>query len=253
MVKIFDSHFHIIENEYPLVVNERYSPDQFRISDYKRVLNDFELLGGVLVAASYHGFDHRHITGTLRRLGQHFVGVAQVPYDISDDELHQLAESRIKAVRFNIKRGVHKDTEKIRLLAERVYTLFGWHSEFYMDPSQLNDLYGFLLELPRVSIDHMGLSESAYETVLKLAEKGVRIKATGFGRLDLDIKKAVKDISEINEDVLMFGTDLPSTRANRVFNKEDIYMIMETVSSKTASKILYKNALSFYGIRDNQI
>lgn len=250
MIKIFDSHFHIIERKYPLVVNDHYCPAQFRISDYYKAVNDFNLLGGVLVAGSYHGFETRHITETIRKLGPDFVGVAQVHCDISDEELYRLDKSRVRGLRFNIKRGIYKDTEKIRRIAERTYELFGWHSEFYMDPHQLNELSGFLLELPLVSIDHMGLSVSAYETVLKLAEKGVRIKATGFGRLDFDIRKAVKDISGINEDALMFGTDLPSTRAKRIFQKEDIDMITEAVSSETARKILYKNGVSFYGVKD---
>ena len=44
------------------------------------------------------------------------------------------------------------------------------------------------MSLPAVSIDHIGLSKAGFLTLLKLAEKGVRVKATGFGRVDFDVR-----------------------------------------------------------------
>ena len=47
----------------------------------------------------------------------------------------------------------------------------------------------------------------------------------------------------------MFGTDLPSTRAKRPFNKSDIELI-KTFSEEEQQKIFYKNAMRFYRINE---
>ncbi len=44
----------------------------------------------------------------------------------------------------------------------------------------------------------------------------------------------------------MFGTDLPSTRAPRPFQDEDIDLIVNAVGEDGVQKVLYKNALAFY-------
>lgn len=46
------------------------------------------------------------------------------------------------------------------------------------------------------------------------------MKATCFGRVELDVENALKSIYEVNPDSLMFGTDLPSTRAKDLLSME---------------------------------
>src|ERR1700722_16415825 len=100
--------------------------------------------------------------------------------------------------------------------------------------------------MPAASIDHLGLSKKGLPTLLRLVEKGIKVKATGFGRVDFDIPKALKEIAKANPDALMFGTALPSTRAPRPFLDEDIQLIQDTFDPLLANKILYSNALHFY-------
>ena len=100
--------------------------------------------------------------------------------------------------------------------------------------------------LPLVSIDHLGISKDGFKTLLKLVEKGVKVKATGFGRVDFDVKQALCEISSANPESLMFGTDLPSTRAPRPFVEGDINLIIEAVGDIQAKRIFYKNASKFY-------
>ena len=76
-----------------------------------------------------------------------------------------------------------------------------------------------------MSVDHLGLSKEGLPNLLELVENGVRVKATGFGRIDFDPIYAMKEIYAINPDALMFGTDLPSTRAKRPFEFSDIDLI----------------------------
>jgi hypothetical protein len=82
--------------------------------------------------------------------------------------------------------------------------------------------------------------------LLKLAEKGVRVKATGFGRVDFDVGPALTDLYVANPRALMFGTDLPSTRAPRPYQDDDYTLVLETLGEEKAAKVLYKNALDFY-------
>src|SRR5205814_616167 len=69
--------------------------------------------------------------------------------------------------------------------------------------------------LPHVAIDHLGLTAAGLAAVLQLAERGHHVKATGFGRTDLDVPAALRAIAAVNPDALVFGTDLPSTRNPR--------------------------------------
>ena len=101
-------------------------------------------------------------------------------------------------------------------------------------------------KLPAISIDHLGLSEEGLPHLLRLVEKGVRVKATGFGRVELDVEHALKSIYAVNPEALMFGTDLPSTRAKRPFAHADIELIQELFDPMSAEKILYQNAMNFY-------
>lgn len=101
-------------------------------------------------------------------------------------------------------------------------------------------------KLPAISIDHLGLSQEGLVHLLKLVDKGVRVKATGFGRVDLNIENALKSIYDINPDALMFGTDLPSTRAKRPFEYGDVELIQQLFDEEARDKILYTNAFKWY-------
>jgi len=105
-----------------------------------------------------------------------------------------------------------------------------------------------LLQLPAISIDHLGLSKEGLPSVLRLAEKGVRIKACGFGRVDFPVASTLKDIFAANPHALMFGTDLPSTRAPRPFAASDIELLIDAVGEQGARLALWDNAAAFYRV-----
>ena len=131
-------------------------------------------------------------------------------------------------------------------MARRVHKLLGWHTELYVDSTELADLFDTLVSLPAVSVDHLGLSKAGFPTLLKLAEKGVRVKATGFGRVDFDVRPALSDLYAANPWALMFGTDLPSTRAPRPYQDADYTLVLETLGEEKAANVFYKNAVDFY-------
>jgi predicted TIM-barrel fold metal-dependent hydrolase len=244
--KIFDSHFHIIDARFPLVPNQGYLPDNFTCDDYLRAASTFNLAGGAVVSGSFQAFDQSYLLAALRQLGPAFVGVTQLPDTVSDEEILRLDAAGVRAVRFNLKRGGSEGSDKLESFARRVHEVAGWHVELYVDSRDLPDLFGTLAGLPAVSIDHLGLSKEGFPTLLKLVEKGVRVKATGFGRVDFDVPEALKAICAADPGALLFGTDLPSTRAPRPYTDNDLLMVLETLGEEVGRRVLYDNAVDFY-------
>ncbi|MFC5734451.1 amidohydrolase family protein [Cytobacillus gottheilii] len=245
-MKIFDAHFHIIDFEFPIIENQGYTPPSYVADDYLNETANLNIGGGAIVSGSFQGFDQQYLMKALKQMGPAFCGVTQLSFTVTDDEILNLHKSGVRALRFNIKRGGSEDLSKLDHFARRVYDLAGWHSELYIDAKELPDIASTIEKLPAISIDHLGLSEEGLPHLLKLVDKGVHVKATGFGRVELDVKNALKTIFEINPDALMFGTDLPSTRAKRPFEYDDIELIQNLFDEKSADKILYRNALKWY-------
>jgi len=172
--------------------------------------------------------------------------VTQLPATVSDDDIIQLDHAGVRAVRFNLKRGGSADVSHLSSMAQRVYELVGWHVELYVDSKDLPDLYGTLITLPSVSIDHLGLSQSGLGLLIKLAEKGIRVKATGFGRVDFDVNRALQDLYSANPASLMFGTDLPSTRAPIPYNDDDFLLVVDAIGENGVEDVFRRNACKFY-------
>ena len=247
--KLFDSHLHIIEPRFPLVPNQGYLPEPFTCNDYLAWMAGYNLAGGAVVSGSFQAFDQGYLLDALKRLGPGFVGVTQLPVTVTDEEILTLNRTGVRALRFNLQRGGSEDIQHLDRLARRIHELAGWHVELYADAKELTGLATMLQSLPAVSIDHLGLSGEGLPTLLKLVEQGIRVKATGFGRVDFDVAQALKALYAANPDALMFGTDLPSTRAPRVYEENDFYLVIETLGEEGASKVFYDNAWRFYRSR----
>jgi predicted TIM-barrel fold metal-dependent hydrolase len=117
-----------------------------------------------------------------------------------------------------------------------------------VDAKDLGDLFSTLVALPAVSIDHLGLSAEGLPLLIELAERGVKVKASGFGRVNFDVGTALKDLYSANPAALMFGTDLPSTRAARPYSDRDFQLVIDTLGEAAAEQVFYTNAVDFYRI-----
>ncbi|VEG89758.1 amidohydrolase family protein [Legionella spiritensis] len=253
MLKLFDAHFHIIDYQFPLVPNQSYLPPEFTVTDYRRRTSSLNIKGGVIVSGSFQAFDQSYLLAAMHALGPGFVGVSQLPSSVSDEEILRLDKVGVRAIRFNIKRGGSEQIEHLQTMAHRVYELVGWHTELYIDSGALGELRHILVGLPAVSIDHLGLSKQGWRDLLALVEHGVRVKASGFGRVDFDVRNALKDIAAINPSALMFGTDLPSTRAPDPFTDQDITLVRDALDEDLADKALFHNAMAFYRMNASQV
>lgn len=245
-MKVFDAHLHIIDKRFPLIQNQGYLPEYFTCLDYLKNVESLHVVGGAIVSGSFQGFDQSYLIDAINTLGENFVGVTQLPYNTPDEDIIRLKDLGIRALRFNVNRRGSEDISRLDYFARRVYELVNWHTELYINSNQLSEMAAVIEKLPAVSIDHLGLSKSGFNDLLSLVDKGIKIKATGFGRLDFDPIKAIKDIYSLNPDALMFGTDLPSTRTQRPFQLSDVDLIINTLEEQQAEKVLYKNALTWY-------
>ncbi len=246
---LFDSHFHIIDSRFPLVPNKGYLPDDLTCGEYLSQVSGYDLRGGAIVSGSFQAFDQSYLLDALYTLGPLFVGVTQLPATASDQEIMDLDSAGVRAVRFNLKRGGSEDVRNLEAMARRVHDLVGWHVELYLNPHELNDLFDTLAALPSVSIDHLGLAREGFGTLLKLAERGVRVKATGFGRVDFDVPAALRELYAANPHALMFGTDLPSTRAPRSYADSDFLLVAETLGEEASRAVFLDNAVEFYKVK----
>jgi predicted TIM-barrel fold metal-dependent hydrolase len=154
-------------------------------------------------------------------------------------------------VRFNLVRGGSAGIEHLDRVARRVHDVARWHVELYADARELADVFDTVSRLPAVSIAHLGLSEAGMPTLLKLVERGMMVKATGFGRIDMDPVPAIRAIVAANPDSLMFGSDLPSQRARRPFEPADIDLIRANIDPALERKVFLENALRFYKPRQH--
>jgi predicted TIM-barrel fold metal-dependent hydrolase len=245
-MKIFDAHFHIINPNYPLVANNGYLPPDFTTDNYLNFTKDYGIIGGAVVSGSFQAFDQNYLIDALKTLGQGFCGVANIPVNITAEELDILNTANVVAVRFNLKRGGSEKIDHIEKLANQLYDRYGWHTELYVDSAELNDLRSVLENIPKFSIDHLGMSDQGLNELYYWVERGVKVKATGFGRVNFDPIAVMKTIYKLNPKALMFGTDLPSTRARVPFSRNDLNQIVENFEPVELTNILYKNAEEWY-------
>jgi predicted TIM-barrel fold metal-dependent hydrolase len=243
---VFDTHLHIIDPRFPLYANNGFLPSTFTVADYVTRTKGLGILGGAVVSGSFQRFDQDYLLAALAELGPGFVGVTQLPASVSDAEVLRLAAAGVRAVRFNLRRGGSETVEHLERLARRVHALAGWHTELYIDARDLPEIIGPLLTLPAVSIDHLGLTAAGLPHLLRIVERGAHVKATGFGRVDFDVPEAVRALMRVNPKALMFGTDLPSTRAPRPFLDSDVHLITQTLGADDAAAVLFDNAWQFY-------
>ena len=139
---------------------------------------------------------------------------------MTDEEVLALDAAGVRAVRFTLARGGSLDVE----LALRVYELAGWHAEVYATDLPVHE--DRLRELPRLVVDHLGMNPEGLAVAVRL---GAMVKVTPRHRGDL---------GAVPQERLMFGTDLPGTRATSRFEPAEL--------EKLVAPALVDNARAWY-------
>jgi predicted TIM-barrel fold metal-dependent hydrolase len=244
---VYDAHLHIVDPRFPLVANEGYLPQSYLAADYRAAATPLGIVGGAIVSGSFQAFDQDYLLAALAELGPSYTGVTQIPASTLDHEILALDAAGVRAVRFNVYRGGSESFASIATFARRIHRLCRWHVELYTDlaklrPAEVDTLAG----LPQLVIDHLGMSEGGLARLVDLAKAGAKVKATGFGRVLVDPEVAMEKIAAANPDALMFGTDLPSTRARRPFEPADMALVSGVLGPALARKAFYDNAMVLY-------
>ena len=245
--RLFDAHFHIIDPRFPLIANQGYVPPAFVLPAYRAAAEPLGIAGGAVVAGSFQGFDQSWMLATLQDLGPGWVGVAQVPADMPDAEIVALSAAGVRGLRFNMFRGSIDNVDDLVALATRAHRVGGWHAEVYADAAALAPHVGRLtgMGVP-LSIDHLGMTAAGVAVLLDLVSAGVKVKATGFGRVTMDVASVLEKIAARDPSAPMFGSDMPSTRAKRAFEAGDVALIQRVLGEGLARRALWDNARAFY-------
>jgi len=247
--RLFDSHCHIIDHRFPIVPNQGYTPPNFPLEDYLAQAKPLGVVAGAVVSGSFQANDQTYLMDLLPKLGPAWVGVTQIPNDYPDAEIARLDALGVRAVRFNVFRGRIDSVDDIVALATRCHSVVGWHSEIYADAAALKPHIDRLAKLPKLSIDHLGMNGEGLPVLLDLVAAGWKVKATGFGRVKMDVPKVLEAVAKKSPDALVFGTDIPSTRAARPFETADIDLIERVLGRELAQKAFWDNPLALYRIK----
>ena len=247
--RLFDSHCHIIDHRFPIVPNQGYTPPNFPLEGYLAQVKPLGVVAGAVVSGSFQANDQTYLMDILPKLGTGWVGVTQIPNDYPDAEIVKLNAIGIRAVRFNVFRGRIDSVDEIAALSKRAHAVAGWHSEIYADAAALKPHVDKLSKLPQFSIDHLGMTEEGLPVLLDLVAAGWKVKATGFGRVKMDVPKVLEAVAKKSPDALVFGTDIPSTRAQRPFLASDIDLIEKVIGPELARKAFWDNPLALYRVK----
>lgn len=243
---MIDAHFHVFDPRFPLPGHDGFVPEPFTVADYRAQARPLGVTGGVLVAASTHGLDPAPILAALQELGPGFVAVLNADPALDDAALTRLAAAGVRGLRHNLYRGMGPLDAALDL-TERARDAAGLHAQVYADAAALAPVLPRLRRMaPWLVLDHLGMTQTGLPVVLDLVAAGAKVKATGFGRVELDVPDALARIAALRPDALMFGTDLPSTRARRPFEAADIALLRDAVGADRAALALAGNAQAFY-------
>jgi len=93
------------------------------------------------------------------------------------------------------------------------------------------------------------MTEEGLPVLLDLVAAGWKVKATGFGRVKMDVPKVLEAVAKKSPNALVFGTDIPSTRAARPFQPADIDLVEKVLGKDLAQKAFWDNPLALYKVK----
>jgi len=222
-----DAHCHVFgpASTFPYAPERKYTPVDAPKEKLFALRDHLGFSRNVIVQASCHGKDNAALIDALQAANNNARGVAVVSPDISDEELADMHQAGVRAVRFNfLKRLVDPAPKPVYArMAERVAKL-GWHVVVYFEEADREELVPFLKSLPiTIVIDHMGrpdikagIDSPGFKLFLELMEDdkfwvkvGCPERLTINGPPYNDVAPFAKKLVEKAPDRVLWGTDWP--------------------------------------------
>ncbi|MCL2782358.1 MAG: amidohydrolase family protein [Propionibacteriaceae bacterium] len=271
-----DAHCHVFGpgDEFPFAPERKYTPcDASKQQLF--ALRDF--LGfdkNVIVQATCHGADNSAMVDAVRAADGRAKGIATVRPDFTDAQLAELNDAGVKGVRFNfVKRLVDAAPKDDLLAIAKRIAKFDWHIVIYFEASDLDDMAGFIHQLPTiVVVDHMGRPDVSqpvdgpgFAKFIKLMDDNdhVWVKTTGAERLTVtgpnaldgerfpyrDVAPFARTLIERYPDRVLWGTDWP--HPNLTDHMPDDGLLVDfiphiAVTPELQKKLLVDNPMRLY-------
>jgi 2-pyrone-4,6-dicarboxylate lactonase len=155
-----DAHCHVFGpgDEFPYAPERKYTPCDAGKDQLFALRDRLGFDRNVVVQATCHGADNRAMVDALRASGGRARGVATVRSDVTDDELAELHDAGVRAVRFNYVRRLvdPQPDDYYHRIVERIAP-WGWHVVVYFEAADLAERWNFFTSLDTtVVVDHMG-------------------------------------------------------------------------------------------------
>ena len=222
-----DAHCHVFgpANTFPYAAERKYTPVDAPKEKLFALRDHLGFSKNVIVQASCHGKDNTAMVDALLAANNNARGVAVVSPDITDEELSDMHDAGVRAVRFNfLKRLVDPAPKPVYTrMAERVAKL-GWHVVVYFEEADREELVPFLQSLPvTIVIDHMGrpdikggIDSPGFKSFVRLMDDdkfwvkvGCPERLTIDGSPYNDVAPFAKLLVEKAPDRVLWGTDWP--------------------------------------------
>ena len=225
-----DAHCHVFgpSELFPYHPRRKYTPCDAPKEKLFELRDHLGFSRNVIVQASCHGSDNTALIDALHSSGELARGVSVLSPEVTDQELKQLDESGVRAVRFNfVKRLVDSTPKEVFIaLANRVKAL-GWHVVVYFESPDLTDLRPFLELLAKdqvVVVDHMGrpdvgkgIASEEFEAFISLLRNNENIwtkvscpeRLTQLAHDYSDVVPFARELVEAFPNRVLWGTDWP--------------------------------------------
>jgi 2-pyrone-4,6-dicarboxylate lactonase len=155
-----DAHCHVFGpgRLLPFAPERKYTPCDAGKEELFALRDFLGLSRNVVVQATCHGADNSAMLDVLLSANGDARGVATVEPGVSTNELAEMHESGVRAVRFNyVRRLVDPEPDEYYYrIIEKIAPL-GWHVVVYFEAADLEERWDFFTSIEtRVIVDHMG-------------------------------------------------------------------------------------------------
>lgn len=263
-----DAHMHIFDPRFAPSAHWKRNPPIADVTAYRQLQQRLGLQRAVVVTPSTYGVDNACTLDALDHLGDCARGVAVVDLDVSDAELRQMRDRRVRGVRVNFVTpqpwGI-TTPERLQTIANRVAP-FDWHVQVFALAGQIAEMATILARLPvPVVIDHLGrldwsdsAGSPAVDAVKALLDGGktwLKISGVYMGSRAgpptyADMMPVARTLITHAPERMVWGTDWPHTTepAGSVHDADMLDVLSAWCESDvTWARVLVDNPARLYG------